>query len=215
MTFTANVASKEPNLTYRFFFGDGSQPSSWQASRQTTHKYLLAGTYSAYVEVGRSGKGPSLAKSVVRQVSVTPSVVTPSPTPPPRVTPTPSPGVTPTTSPGLLSSPSPGDTSSPGGGGTTGGSPGANGPLGITNNWWWLLLLALVLIAAYQAVKMYLASQLTFRPVVDTGVTHFERDAEPLGIDFEMVLSPNVSEGQYELETDETRFIRSERSSNG
>jgi PKD repeat protein len=213
VTFTALVPSKDPNLTFRFFFGDGSPPSLWQANRQTTHKYLLAGRYPAYVEVGRNGKGPSLANSVVRQVSVTSNVVTPTPTPQ-RVTP--SPVVTPTRSPGP-SSPSPGGTSSPGAGGITNSPDGGPiGPLGSTNNWWWwLLLLALALIAAYQAVKMYLASQLTFRPVVDTGVTHFEHGAEPLGINFEMVLSPNVSEGQYGLETDETRFIRSERSSNG
>jgi PKD domain len=218
VTLTAILASQDPALTYRFYFGDGSPPSLWQANRQTTHKYLLAGRYPAYVEVGRNGKGPSLANSVVRQVSVTSTVVTPTPAPG-RVTPAPSPVVTPTRSPGP-SSPSPGGTSSPGVGGTTnspdGGSPVRPGPSGLFgSNWWWLLLLALALIATYQAVKMYLASQLTFRPVVDTGVTHFEQGAEPLGINFEMVLSPNVSEGQYGLETDETSFIRSERSSNG
>jgi hypothetical protein len=90
-----------------------------------------------------------------------------------------------------------------------------SGPFGSTSNWWWLILLALALVATHQAWKIYQASKLTFRPVADPGVAHLEHGAEPLGINFEMVLNPNVSEAQYELETDETSFVRSERSSHG
>jgi PKD repeat protein len=222
VNFTARIASRDPNIRYQFFFGDGSPSSGWQNSPQTTHTYPVAGIYPAYVQIGLydNGRISMRAASGPRSINVTPLRQPGGPSPAPSVAaPSPASGK-PTPTPGVTPSPSPGGTSSPGGGGTTtspdAGSPSSNAPLGSTNNWWWwLLLLALALIATYQAVKMYLASQLTFRPVVDTGVTHLEHGAEPLGINFEMVLSPNVSEGQYELETDETRFIRSERSSNG
>ena len=60
-----------------------------------------------------------------------------------------------------------------------------------------------------------MASRLTFRAFTDPGVADIEHTSQPFAIDFEMVLSPNLSEARYELESDEANFIRSERSSNG
>lgn len=218
--FTARFASTDPGIVYRFFFGDGSVPSAFQASPQTTHRYASAGIYPAYVEVGRfvSGRFNRINSSQVSQISVTRITATPTPTPrttptptPLRASPTPTPFVA-TTTPTLggVSSPTPNGKASPDSGGTK-----SNWPFDPGNNWWWLLLILLALIAAYQAWKMYLASQLTFKAVTDPGVTDLEQSKEGMGIDFELVLDPNISEGQYELETDEPSFIKSERSSDG
>jgi len=57
VTLNASVASKDPNIRYRFSFGDKSPPINWQASSQTTHKYSSGGTYWAQVDIGLMNKG--------------------------------------------------------------------------------------------------------------------------------------------------------------
>ncbi|MEK6283266.1 MAG: PKD domain-containing protein [Acidobacteriota bacterium] len=62
VTFNAQVASKKPNIRYRFVFGDGSS-SGWQGSSQSTHAYRAAGNYSASVTMGLS------TNSTIRRLS--------------------------------------------------------------------------------------------------------------------------------------------------
>jgi hypothetical protein len=60
VTFLAQVDPIEPNLRYRFSFGDRSRSTEWQTSAQTKHVYSSSGTYPATVEVrmmdSRSGQ---------------------------------------------------------------------------------------------------------------------------------------------------------------
>jgi hypothetical protein len=49
--FTAVAVPRDPNINYRFVFGDGTPPTAWQNSSQATHQYASANTYSAYVEI--------------------------------------------------------------------------------------------------------------------------------------------------------------------
>jgi PKD repeat protein len=49
--FFARVDSSEPNIRYRFDFGDRSRSTAWQVSPQTTHVYSVRGTYPARVDV--------------------------------------------------------------------------------------------------------------------------------------------------------------------
>src|SRR5436305_3721874 len=48
----ARIDSREPNLRYRFSYGDNSPPTAWQLNPQTAHTYSAAGTYTVRVEVG-------------------------------------------------------------------------------------------------------------------------------------------------------------------
>ena len=60
VTFVAQVNSPQPNIEYRFEFGDRSKASEWQASPRIRHVYSSAGTYPATVNVrvlnNRSGQ---------------------------------------------------------------------------------------------------------------------------------------------------------------
>jgi PKD repeat protein len=222
--FTARIASRDPNTRYRFFFGDGSPPSGWQDSPQTTHTYPVAGIYPAYVQIGLydNGRISMRATSSPRPISVTPLSQPggPSPAPPvaapSRVTPSPTLRPASSPSPGDTTSPTPDNTSSSPTSGTTGSNRGFPfGPVDKDNWWKWLLIALIALVVAYQASKLILAPRLTVRSYIDPGVSALEQEREPLELNFQLVLSPNVSEGSYFIESPETDFIRSERRSNG
>ena len=51
VTLGARTASSNPNLRYRFVFGDGSPVGGWQSSPHATHVYESGGAYAASVEV--------------------------------------------------------------------------------------------------------------------------------------------------------------------
>ncbi|MDQ5845877.1 MAG: PKD domain-containing protein, partial [Acidobacteriota bacterium] len=57
VTLNARVSSNDPNVRYRFVFGDGSRAGNWQNSSQTTHKYSASGSYPAAVDVGLATGG--------------------------------------------------------------------------------------------------------------------------------------------------------------
>jgi PKD repeat protein len=227
VNFTARIASRDPNTRYRFFFGDSSPSSGWQNSPQTTHTYPVAGIYPAYVQIGLYDNGPisMRAASSPRPISVTPLLQPGGPSPAPSVAaPSPAPGTPSPTPSRSASSPSPGDTTSPTPDNTSSspvsGTTDSNrgfpfGPVDKDNWWKWLLIALIVLVVGYQAAKMILAPRLTVRSYMDSGVSALEQEKEPLELNFQLLLSPNVSEGSYFIESPETDFIRSERRSNG
>lgn len=226
VNFTARIASRDPNTRYQFFFGDGSPSSGWQNSPQTTHTYPVAGIYPAYVQIGLydNGRISMRAASSPRPISVTPLLQPGGPSPAPSVAaPSPAPRTPSPTPSRPASSPSPGDTTSPTPGNTTSSTSGTtdsnrNFPFGPVDkdNWWkWLLIALIVLVVGYQAAKLILAPRVTVRSYMDSGVSALEQDKEPLELNFQLLLSPNVSEGSYFIESPETDFIRSERRSNG
>lgn len=51
VTFRARIASNDPNVRYRFDFGDGSPIGGWQSGSEKVHVYTAAGRYAPYVEV--------------------------------------------------------------------------------------------------------------------------------------------------------------------
>jgi hypothetical protein len=73
VTLSARTSSTEPNLKYRFFYGDGSPSSGWQDNTHGTHKYAVPGMYSAYVEMARieNGRLSKVTTSSQTQISVT------------------------------------------------------------------------------------------------------------------------------------------------
>lgn len=74
-TFLARVDSSEPNVRYRFDFGDRSGSTAWQVSPQTSHSYFVRGTYSARVDVQviNSRSGPQTASSNPLSIEVKPA----------------------------------------------------------------------------------------------------------------------------------------------
>jgi hypothetical protein len=69
VTFLAHLRSDESKVSYRFFFGDQSGPTEWQASPQIKHVYLRPGTFFARVEVrSQSRKVSAQSKQLLLKV---------------------------------------------------------------------------------------------------------------------------------------------------
>jgi hypothetical protein len=216
--FKATADSANSKTRYRFNFGDGSPPSAWQETPDETHIYSLAGNYPAFVEIGSASKEPigAMAASRKEQVQILPGGPAPPATPTPATnTPTPTSG-TPTP---LLGTPTPDGPASPVVGGVTPtpsptGTPTPN-PNGGGITWWKYLLLALILLAGYQGWKYFYAPRPTLVPNVDPGTSALGAEGGPLSINFQMELDPNVTDGQFTVDTNEGSFIKSERKSDG
>ena len=72
---TTQFQSSDPNIRYRFNFGDGSS-SNWSTTPQASYTYSAAGKFPAYAEVGRSSTGaPEGAVVSITQSSATPILV--------------------------------------------------------------------------------------------------------------------------------------------
>ena len=227
--FKATADSANSKTRYRFDFGDGSPPSAWQATPEATHIYSLAGDYRAFVEIGLASNGPpngplaAMAASGKEQVQILPTGPAPPATPTPSTnTPTPLLG-TPTPSPEtptpLLGTPTPDGSASPVIGGVTPtpsptGTPNPN-PNGGGISWWKYLLAALILFAGYQGWKYFYAPRPTLVPNLDPGVSALSAEGGPLSINFQMELDPNVTDGQFTVDTTEGSLIKSERKSDG
>ena len=71
LSLTATSVSKDPNLRYRFSFGDDRQ-TDWQTSNEATHSYSSAHPYQPKVEVGFAGNTPivSLDSNSARVINV-------------------------------------------------------------------------------------------------------------------------------------------------
>ena len=261
--FKANANSANSNTRYRFNFGDGSPPTAWKETREHTHIYSKAGNYPAFVEItGRPIE--QVVSSSKTKVKVTPGISTgptnePTPSkqsPTPTFSPTPSTGrptptiggatptpggptpttgnptpttgqptpptstPTPTTTsdrsptPGgvLTASPSPGATPSP----SAIASPSLPADSGLSDNWWkYVLVAALLLFGGYQGWKYFFAPGATLEPHIDPGVSALGTEGGPLAINFQMELDPDVTDGQFTVDTTEGSLIKSERKSDG
>ena len=174
--------------------------------------------------------GPGPRPSPSPRPSPKPTV---SPSPRPLPSPSPSPSPTNSTSPESSPNPSPSATatSSPtpdgNGGQTNSPTPGAtpsssvsptptvSGPFRFSDDWWKYLLIALLLIfLAYKAATFFLLPRPKLVPHLDPGVARVGAE-KPLSIDLQLALDPNVTGGQYGLDTGGGSLIKSERGSNG
>jgi PKD domain len=160
--------------------------------------------------------------------------VSPSPTPLPSPSPSPSP--TNSTSPESSPNPSPTATATssgtPDGNNSPGGqtnstspevtptpsvspTPTVSGPLNFRDNWWKYLLIALLLIfLAYKAATFFLFPRPKFIPHPDPGNSRVGAE-KPLSIDLQLGLDPNVTGGEYGIETPDGGLIKSERGTHG
>jgi hypothetical protein len=131
-----------------------------------------------------------------------------SPSPSASITPSASPNASPTIPATTSTSPSP--TTSPS---VSPSPPSDSGPW---DNWWkYLLLAALVLVGGYQGWKYFYAPRPTLETHPDPGVAGLGTEGGPLGINFQMELDPNVSDGEFSVDTSEGTLIKSERKSDG
>jgi len=214
--FRATTASANSNTRYRFNFGDGSS-GDWKEKPEDTHIYSLAGNYAAFVEIGSARSGPIDATAAsdrkpVRVVRITPPPPeTPTPTPPsPSPLPSASPSPTGFESPTPNASPSVPETPSPTGTPTPNPTPDSGGS---SSDWWKYLLAALILFGAYQGWKAFYAPRPTLVPNLDPGNSDLGSESGPLGINFQMELNRNVTDGQVAVNTDGGSLIKSERKS--
>jgi PKD repeat protein len=198
-TFVARVNSSEPNIRYRFHFGDRSASTAWQLSPQTTHVYSVRGTYPARVDVQviNSRSAPQTASS--NPLSIEVKAAAPKATPSTRARGTSSPAPTPTPSETPTPTPSPTATPTP--------------VRGSSNNWWKYLLALLILLAGYQGWKYLNAPRPTLVPNADPGSSQLGGEGGPLAINFQMELNPNANDGQVAVNTDGGSLIKSERKS--
>jgi PKD domain-containing protein len=204
VTFTAK-ADSGTKWRYRFFYGDGSSSSGWQSDPQTVHKYSVAGSYPAYVEVTGTGRGRQLAaRSGTSQISVTSTLA-----------------VTPSSSPrnqaGSVTQPS-----TSGGLDQTGQKSPAVNPSRLSSllksigealrsNWWKLLLVLALLIVAYKLLIPLFKPSTTFRAFSDPGGSELEGGAQGLNIDSRVILRPNVADGKYLVFTDGPQVVKNIR----
>ncbi|MBC8028563.1 MAG: PKD domain-containing protein [Pyrinomonadaceae bacterium] len=222
VTLTARVNSRDTNIRYRFFYGDGSA-SEWQVGRRSSRRYPVANTYFAYVEAGLLNNNLAInveATSKTKQVAVTPiapPTPSPTPTPTPGSSPTSSPGSSPTSSPGSSPSSSPG--SSPTSPGpprsiTDSSPPPADGDPPARSWWKYLLVALLIAFVGYRTYGLLFAPRPTFRPVPDAGGSGVDEVTNPLAINSQILLKPGIADGLYRVNTDEPNLVRSIRREN-
>jgi hypothetical protein len=226
VTFTAKASPARPDARYQFSFGDGNR-TSWQTDPQAKYTYKTRGIYRPYVQVSQFINNQNLSATsapAVLRVRSAPPDPGPSPTPPPTPTPGPSPSPTAATSPTTSDSPTP----SPGNGSPSpGSSPSGSDGTNVTGSetpspstsqsssddtspgktWLYLLIAAVILFLIYQASGFLFAAQPTFAPFADHGVAAVAHEKGALPIDFQLVLDPNVSGGDYSVTTDQPRLV--------
>lgn len=73
VTFETVFWVDDPQIQYRFFFGDNSGPSQWGIHPNIEHTYTNSGMYRVYAEIGRqSGDSVDvITSSVIKTVAVT------------------------------------------------------------------------------------------------------------------------------------------------
>jgi PKD repeat protein len=235
VSVAARASSNDPQLRYRFVFGDGSSGTGWQASPNATHTYRKAGTYAAQVDVGRMTDRGFNTVSSARQflhVSATPVAVasntavrerpvisektkvvvksTPAPTPPRTSTKS-----TPTRLPNN-SSIAPTNATPPEPVAVNTADPGRRG-FGIfagnfESDWWKYLLLGLLLaFVAYRLIKWASAPKTSIRGVADAGTASVKE--EP-AIASQVAMRQGVSDARYFVRADEAGIVKSLRKEN-
>lgn len=230
--FNARVTPNIANATYQFTFGDGGS-SGFQTSPQIQHTYKTSGSYQAFVQVSQSGGASnSAAKSNPIVLNIQPAITNPGApgTPTQRATPMPPPSGTPTPSgtPAPTPSGSPVESASPGSSPTSSGSPapGTGGPISSTSpsstsaetgnqnngsvrssNWWYWLLAAVLLLLLFKATGYLFVAKPTFTAFSDPGVAGISNQKGLLPLDFQLVLNPNVSAGDYSVTSEASQLV--------
>jgi hypothetical protein len=71
-TFVAESVFSDPNVRYRFDFGDSSPPSEWREMREASHTYSPGGPYTAFAEMAVLNRGvmTTIAFSAKKQITV-------------------------------------------------------------------------------------------------------------------------------------------------
>ena len=212
VSFSARSGAADRNVRFRFFFGDGSRSSGWQDSPHAVHKYADSGSYSAYVEIRRSGgaRSGTIARSGVTQISVTPpatAAASPSPSSSRETVAVTSPSSEPA-APIAETSPEAGPPS-----GSSLFTRLFGG--GLQNNWWKYLLLVLLSIAlAYKLVKWLMPPPTTFNVYPDPGGSYVNTETKDLAIASEVLLRPDISEAQYLVHTNGEKIVKNLRREN-
>jgi hypothetical protein len=228
VTFRVWTASNDPNIRYRFGFGDSSPVGVWQSSPQAMHVYTTGGTYSPYVEVGRlDNRGLRQQWSAGRAIVVTApavknrkpdsgpirggketTVASQSSTPPPGPeAPEPLESSVSTPSP-IISVPatSPRDSSS--------SLEASDTSVALTDggsDWWRYLLLGLPLaLLVFLVGKRFFVPRPAIRTFADPG-TGSVTDSTGLVIDSQVVARPNVLQGEHLVSSDEDRLVKNVR----
>lgn len=70
-----------------------------------------------------------------------------------------------------------------------------------------MLILAVILFLVYQASALFFAAQPVFTPFSDPGVAGIADTKGTLPINFQWVLNPNVTAGDYTVKTDAPRLV--------
>ncbi|HKI45531.1 MAG TPA: PKD domain-containing protein, partial [Balneolales bacterium] len=72
VTFEVGFRTDDPQIRYRFVFGDNSPPTDWSSEPITTHRYTSPGSYHAYAEIAARSDTSlvPIARSSARTVTV-------------------------------------------------------------------------------------------------------------------------------------------------
>lgn len=73
VTFETVFRTNDPQIRYRFFFGDKSTPSEWDNQPIIEYTFTDPGTYEVYAQIGRQTRGSvdTFTSSVIKTVTVT------------------------------------------------------------------------------------------------------------------------------------------------
>ncbi len=231
VTLSVRGGSNDPNVRYRFVFGDGSPVGGWQSGSQAVYVYRNSGTYSPYVEVGRfTDGGIRREKSAGRAIVLTfPTVKNQtldrkgntrketsiqSPDTQAKALakdqaklPSPPPSKTSSAKPSPGRSlpaltPSPVPSASDD---ANDGAVASTAPTGDWRNYWWLVI-PLALIALIAGRKL-LAPRPSIRTVADPGAANVS-EATGLAIDSQVVSRPNALDGEHSISSDEPNLVK-------
>jgi hypothetical protein len=85
----------------------------------------------------------------------------------------------------------------------------------IERNWWKYLLVALLIsFVGYRTYGLLFAPRPTFRPVPDAGGSGVDEVTNPLAINSQILLKPDIADGLYRVSTAEPNLVRSIRREN-
>jgi hypothetical protein len=123
----------------------------------------------------------------------------------------------------VVATPSPTGTTSPTIAGSPGSTPdGSSGWLNLRKNWWKYLLAILVLLpaafAGYRALRRASYPRPTIHSHLDPGAPGLKGSMDGMknfAINFELLLNPQMTEGQSRISASEANLVRSERRDDG
>ncbi len=225
VAFNARAVPTTANTKYQFTFGDGQQ-TLWQVNPLAQHVYKTGGNYNAYVQVSDNG-GSATAQSNPAVVSIQPIVgptlnpspqstpdTSASPTPTPASTASPSDSASLNSSPSVLGSPTLVTGASASASSTPLDSPNHNNG-GVTSiKWWYWLFAGVLLLLLFKATGYLFAAKPTFTAFSDPGVAAIGNQKGLLPLDFQLLLNPNVSAGDYSVTSEMPLVTNTEKLKN-